>query len=156
MGYILVMYAVPIDDMRSVTESRNRVGSGNSKEKWLWNGASVAHPWKIKVFDEMNWAALQGQGQNDFIVVTRVKCGWTVRWLFLELAVETPALIEGVGELKVVLRPVCSRHGIGVSTVFYESSPCFYDNAARWNARSFLGNMSGVLSRNIALDTIDV
>lgn len=48
-GYILVVtgclslsYAMPIGRTRSVTESRNRVGSGNSKEKWLrWNEASV-------------------------------------------------------------------------------------------------------------------
>lgn len=55
-------------------------------------------------------------------------------------------------ESKVVLRPVCSRHGIGISVKVFSMkvSSRFYDNArtARWNARSFLGSISGVLSRN--------
>ena len=128
------MNAVPIDDMRSVTESRNRVGNGNSKEKWLrWNEASVGGAFvknQSTRWSELGGVAGGGEGAGrEWFYSHDSREMWvdaTMRWLFPELTIKTPTswFVEGIGESWRSFCGQCSRHDIGIAVEVFSMKFC--------------------------------
>lgn len=131
------MYAVSIDDMRSVTESRNRVGSGNSKEKWLrWNGTSVGGASVEKSKCSMKWIGRRCRGRermilsswpawnvgerDDAMIIPRVGCRSYAR------RIARVDLIGGIGESWRSFCGQCVRGMVSRISIQVFSMKAFY------------------------------